>query len=73
MKIEARLAALEHLVIAAVAAIDARAPGMAAATARIAQRTRPLAGPNAEAAATEHVSALLDHLRDICGLPVNDR
>lgn len=69
---EARIEALQHLLIAAVVSANQRLPGSAAATTRIANALGGFSADWADAAAAHQTEQLLDHLRTALALPVND-
>lgn len=69
---EARIEALQHLLIAAVVTANQRLPGSAAATTRIANALGSFSADWADTAAAQQTQLLLDHLRSALALPVND-
>jgi len=69
---EARIEALQHLLIAVVVAANQRLPGSAAATTRIANAVGGFPADGEGVAAAQETELLLDHLRTALSLPVND-
>jgi hypothetical protein len=65
MKIEARLAALEHLMIAAIIAVDAGDGRSLAATRRVAQPFKDFADRANPPGTGDHLEALLETLRAV--------
>lgn len=63
MEIEARLAALEHLVVAAIVARDAQDGRTIAATDRVAQALQDFAGRSDPPGTADYLEALLETLR----------
>lgn len=73
VSVEARLAALEHLVVATLVAARVRVPELPVATARVAEHFRSFAAEHDPPGTVEHLDALLDALRDSLSFPINDQ
>jgi len=70
--IEARIDALQDLLLAHVIATSPRLQGGPQATLRVAESMRAGAMAREERGRAKALDALLDHLREAFGLPVND-